>query len=85
MLKTYLYIPEHLEEKIVSTARTQKKSKAQVIREAIENGLKTVSGVGSAETLLKLAEIGKRFKLKGPHDVTRMDELLWGRDWSKDE
>jgi len=40
MLKTYLYIPEQLEEKIIYTAKTQKKSKAEILRTAIQEGLK---------------------------------------------
>jgi len=43
MLKTYLYIPEHIEERIVRTARLQKKSKAEVIRQALEIGLQKFS------------------------------------------
>lgn len=87
MLKTYLYIPEQLEEKINRTAKTQKKSKAEVMRQALTEGLSELERQkrGGAETLLKLAEIGKKYTLKGPHDSSRIDELLWGRDWSKDE
>jgi len=85
MLKTYLYIPEYLDGKINLYAKTQKKSKAEVIRQAIEKGLTVLNQTGSAQTLLMLAEIGERHKLKGIHDVSRMDELLWGKDWSKDE
>lgn len=81
MLKTYLYIPDHLEEKIVRAAKTRNRSKAEVLRQAIENGLqmeekKASSGV---EVLFKLAELGKKYKLQGPKDSSeRIDELLWG-------
>lgn len=87
MLKTYLYIPDELEAKINLTARVQNKSKAEVMRQALEEGINTIKKqqYGGAETLLKLAEIGKKFTLKGVHDSSRMDELLWGKDWSKDE
>lgn len=88
MLKTYLYIPDHLEEKIIRTARTQKKSKAEVMRQALESGLQKFSSQGNAgvEVLFKLAELGKKYKLKGPKDSSvKMDEYLWGKDWSKDE
>ncbi len=87
MLKTYLYIPENLEKKIVFTAKTQNKSKAEVIRQALEKGINSVQqqGTASAQALLKIAEIGKKNNLKGPKDGSeRMDEYLWGKDWSRD-
>lgn len=87
MLKTYLYIPEQLEQKIILTAKTQNKSKAEVIRQAIEKGIISVGqqGTASAQILFKLAELGKRYNLQGPKDSsTRIDELLWSKDWSKD-
>lgn len=88
MLRTYLYIPEHLQEKINHTAKNQNKSKAEVMRQALEKGITQVTqqGTASARILLKLAELGKQQNLKGPRDSSaRMDELLWGKDWSKDE
>lgn len=88
MLRTYLYIPEHLREKINHTAKNQNKSKAEVMRQALEEGITHVTqqGKASAQILLKLAELGRQQNLKGPKDSSvRMDELLWGKDWSKDE
>ena len=88
MLKTYLYVPDALEEKINLTAKMQNKSKAEVIRQALEKGITAVQkqGTASAEILLKIAELGRKNKVKGPRDSsTRMDEYLWGKDWSKDE
>ncbi len=87
MLKTYLYVPEELEEKIIRTAKAQNKSKAEVIRQALEKGITAVQqqGTASAQTLLKLTEIGKKYTLSGPHDSSQIDELLWSKDWSKDE
>ena len=65
MLKTYLYIPENLGEKILFIAKTQNKSKAEVIRQALEKGITAVQqqGTASARALLKIAEIGKRYNL----------------------
>ncbi len=87
MFKTYLYIPEQLEEKIKYTAKTQNKSKAEVMRQAMEKGISTLQqqGTASAQVLLKIAELGKKYKVKGPKDaVERFDEYLYGKDWSKD-
>ena len=88
MLKTYLYIPDRLEEQIDRAAKTQKKSKAEVMRQALESGLKKFKSQGNAgvEVLFKLAELGKKYKLKGPKDSSeKMDEYLWDKDWSKGE
>lgn len=88
MLKTYLYIPEDLNEKLNYTAKVQNKSKAEVMRQALENGLQKFKGQGNAgvEVLFKLAELGRKYKLKGPKDSSvKMDEYLWGKDWSKGE
>ncbi len=87
MLRTYLYIPDYLEKQINQTVHAQKKSKAEVLRQALEKGIAAVQqqGTASSRTLLKLAQIGKRYKLKGIHDSSRMDELLWSKDWSLSE
>lgn len=88
MLKTYLYIPETLEHKIIFTAKILNKSKAEVIRLALEKGINTVrqQGTASAQLLLKLGELGKKSNFQGPKDSSdRMDELLWGKEWNEDE
>lgn len=79
MLKTYLYIPEHLKEKINLTAKTQKKSKAEVIRNALEKGLQEGKGLSGAEALLELVRFAKKHKVKGPRDLSvNHDYYLWG-------
>lgn len=84
MLKTYLYIPDRLKEQISLTAKLQKKSKAEVMRRALEKGVEILNEHGSATSLLKLAEIGRKGKFRGPKDSSqRIDELLWGKNWSK--
>ncbi|OGE32357.1 hypothetical protein A3C59_05175 [Candidatus Daviesbacteria bacterium RIFCSPHIGHO2_02_FULL_36_13] len=88
MLKTYLYIPADLAERVNYTAKVQQKSKAEVLREALEKGMVGISqqGTASAEVLLKIAELGKKNHVRGPKDSSaRMDEYLWDKDWSKDE
>lgn len=88
MLKTYLYVPDSLEEKIRYAAELQKKSKAEIMRQALEKGIASVQyqGTASAEVLLKIAELGKKNNVRGPKDSSvKMDEYLWDRDWSKDE
>lgn len=88
MLKTYLYIPEPLKERINLTAKAQDRSKAEVMREALEKGITALQyqGTASAQALLKIAEIGEKFNLKGPKDGSeKLDKYLWGKDWSKSE
>lgn len=88
MLKTYLYIPESLEEKIVFVAKTHNKSKAEIIRQALEKGIISVQrqGAASARILLKLSELGKISDMRGPKDSSeKIDELLWGREWKDDK
>ena len=88
MLKTYLYLPDELDHQIISLAASQNESKAEIIRRALKKGIVSIQGEkkSSAEFLLKLAEIGKNHKFDGPKDGSeRIDELLWGKDWSKDE
>ena len=88
MLKTYLYVPEELEEKIILTAKIQNKSKAEVIRQALGKGITAIQSQGttSARILLKIAQIGMQYNIKGPKDSSeKMDEYLWGKDWNKNE
>lgn len=81
MLKTYLYIPEHLEKKINRTAKAQKTSKAEVIRQTLEVGFESLEKQtpSGAEVLLKLAEFANKHKVKGPKDASiNHDYYLWG-------
>lgn len=81
MLKTYLYIPDHLEKHITQTAKAQKKSKAEVMRQSLEKGIKIVDQINGAQVLLDLSKrtqhILKDEKL--PRDLSvNHDYYLWG-------
>lgn len=79
MLKTYLYIPDHLEEQIKRTAKIERKSKAEVMRQALEKGLEKQAPNSGAEVLLKIAELAKKYNVKGPRDLSiNHDYYLWG-------
>lgn len=85
MLKTYLYVPEDLDKKIKATAKTQSKSKAEVMRQALEQGIVSIQqqSTASAHVLLKIAQLGKKYNVKGPKDaVERFDEYLYDKDWN---
>lgn len=81
MLKTYLYIPDNLNDKINHTAKVQKKAKAEVIRQALQDGLDLAQKQekGGAEVLLELAKFAKKHKVRGPRDASvNHDYYLWG-------
>lgn len=81
MLRTYLYIPENLEKQIEQAVQAQKKSKAEVLRQAIEKGLQELNSENNAgvEALFKLAKLAKKYKVKGPRDASiNHDYYLWG-------
>ena len=80
MLKTYLYVPEQLNQEINALAQLQKESKAKIIRTALEKGIIFIKRqkASSASVLLRIAEVGKKYKPCGPKDVsTKMDDYLW--------
>jgi hypothetical protein len=81
MLRTYVYIPDELENQILMMAKLHKKSKAEVIRQALETGMTAVKqkSNGGVQTLFDLAELGKKYNIKGPKDLSKnMDHYLWG-------
>lgn len=80
MLKTYLYIPDYLDKRIRQVVEIRKDSKAEVMRQALEKGLeKLVPKAGGAEALLKIAELGRKNKVRGPKDLSiNHDYYLWG-------
>ncbi len=81
MLKTYLYIPEHINNKINQTAAAQKKPKAEIIRRALEEGFEAMERQknGGTDVLLALSEYAKKYKVKGPKDLSvNHDYYLWG-------
>ena len=86
MLRTYLYVPEKLEKKIERVVKAQNKSKAEVIRWALEEGIAGIQrrGAASANALISVSQLGKKFKVKGPKDSSeKIDEYLWGKNWSR--
>lgn len=88
MLRTYLHLPSELDQQISNLAKVQNRPKAKVIREVLKQGLAVINSQKDSgiETMLKLAEIGKKYKLKGPRDGSaRLDDYLWGNRVWKNE
>lgn len=82
MIRTFIYFPETLDADIKHLASKANKSKATVIREALEHGLTTMKKRkrGGADALLTIAKLGKRINAKGPSNLSsNMDTYLWGK------
>ncbi len=81
MIKTYLYLPEELNIKAKRIADAQNKSKASVLRTALEVGLNSTQYKEkdtSAQFMLDLIALGKKIKATGPKDLSsNIDKYLW--------
>lgn len=81
MLRTHIYLPEDLNAEIENAAREVHKSKAEVIREALEHGIKVVKPKrsASAKALLTMAQEAKKFTGKAPPDLAfNHNYYTWG-------
>jgi len=82
MLRINIYIPEDLNKKLDFTARSRRRAKAEVIREAIDQGLRVIRPQsGNAQALLNLAKMAEKIPTKGkvPKDfVKNLDYYTWG-------
>ena len=79
MHRTQLYLPKDLYAQLEWEARRRNISVSEVVRQRLARGEKK-----GAETLLKLVEIGKKYKMKAPKDLSsRLDYYLYGSGSSK--
>lgn len=81
MQRTHVYLPNELNTEIELTARLSRKSKAEIIREALREGLKTVRPQKSSSTkiLIEMVREAKKFAGTGPRDLsTNHDHYTWG-------
>lgn len=77
----HLYLPDDLLQKIALLSLVRKEGKAEVIRKALEHGLKDLQPTGSpsAQALLDLAKLADMLPKKGPRDVSvNHDYYAWG-------
>lgn len=60
-------------------AKQEKKPKAEVIREALEDGIKKkIKTSNAGQALLELAELGKKLHVKAPKDLSmNLDKYLY--------
>lgn len=85
MYRLHLYLTDDLKNKLDIKARISGKTKAEVAREALEEGLKKSKQIksDSANALLKLAEMadGLEPEPNSPHDLsTSHDSYTWGEE-----
>lgn len=82
MLRINIYIPEDLNQQLDFTAKYMRKVKAEVVREALEVGLRKIQPKSnSALVLLDLAKKAEKIPTKGdsPKDfVKNLDFYTWG-------
>ena len=81
MQKTMMYIPQYIKERIKRVAETEGTSQAEVMRVALEAGLGTVESQknASAQSLLKLAELGRKYKTGDRLQTSAVEEIdkMW--------
>lgn len=90
MLRINIYIPEDLNKRLELISLSQQKAKAAVIRDVLEEGLKSNQpSDNSAKALLKIARLAEQLPSdeNTPHDLSvDHDYYLWGgKKKGKDE
>ena len=84
MIRTMIYITEEQARDIKLRARQERKPEAKVIRELLNEGLKTAKPqdqVSAGDALLRLSKLGEKLQVKGPADLSsRIDDYLYGED-----
>ncbi len=82
MLRINIYIPEDLDRRLDFAAQSQRKAKAEVIRQALDMGLQIMRPKSAtAQTLLLFAKMAERIPTKGkvPKDfIKNLDYYTWG-------
>jgi predicted transcriptional regulator len=81
MIRTQVYLTEQLAQDIKRLATSTQQPQAQVIRDALEQGLQelTAHTSNTAKGLLALAELGRKLNVHGPADLSaRLDDYLYG-------
>lgn len=84
MQRISVYIPEETRRRINLVAKAKSKAEAEVIRDALDEGLEIIHPKStSAQALLNLAKMAEKIPTKGkvPKDASiNHDYYLWGGD-----
>ena len=74
MIQKQISLPEELDQQIQERAKRLRASEERVIRELIEQGLRTTKPMSLGESLRQLANLG----IKGPKDLSQnIDKYLY--------
>lgn len=74
MIRTQVFLPEETHLLIKIQAQKERRPAAEIIREALEKGMKSRSTKNAGDGLLKLAGLG----IKGPRDLSKnIDKYLY--------
>ncbi len=78
MKRTQIYLPQDLYAQLKAMARQDATSVSEVVRKTLKDKVKEKKHSG-VNTLLSLAEIGKKWKIKAPKDLSaNLDYYLYG-------
>lgn len=87
MLRINVYVPDELNKRLALTAKSGRKPKAEVIRQALEAGLKVIHPKSTtAQALLDLAKMAEKIPSRpgNPNDVSiNHDYYAWGGEKRK--
>ena len=82
MQRISVYIQEETKRRINLAARAKSKAESEIIRDALDEGLKKIySPASSAQALLDLAKLAEKIPTKGkvPKDlIENLDYYTWG-------
>lgn len=82
MQRISVHIPDEIRRTISLTAKAKNKAESEIIREALDKGLKTIHPKSaSAQALLDFADMAEKIPTKGkvPADfIKNLDYYTWG-------
>jgi hypothetical protein len=78
MIRTQLYLPKSLMQRIALEALKAQKPKAEIVRELLQESLERRKADDAPSALQSLATLGKQLKARGPADLSeRLDDYLY--------
>jgi hypothetical protein len=69
MDRMQILMPSDLRRKIKLRAEKENKPQGEVVRELIQKGLAVEQGRSTGDALLKLVDLGKQLRVRGPKDL----------------
>jgi hypothetical protein len=82
MIRTHIHLTQEQVDDIKLRARREKRTESDVARELLDRGRLITQGrrrESIGEALLRLAQLGKKFRMKGPTDLsTNHNDYLYG-------